>query len=97
LIQCIQSIAQNKPHPIPFAPAWLNGGSEKHLKQAEILSQHISLYAWLSYKFPSIFSEHALIPELRKKVGLYIQQALLTQKGYGDTSKEIELNQVMGK
>lgn len=92
-IQCIQSIDQNKPHPIPHAPVWLNGGSEKHLLQAEILSQHISLYAWLSYKFPSIFTAQAEIPTLRQKVATYTQQALLTQKGYGDTAREIELNQ----
>lgn len=90
-IQCIQSIYLNKPHPIPFAPNWLNGGSEKHLQQAEILSQHISLYAWLSYKFPTIFTEQAAIPELRSKVANYTKQALLTQKGYGDTSREVEL------
>ena len=90
-IQCIQSIYENKPHPIPFAPNWLNGGSEKHLQQAEILSQHISLYAWLSYKFPTIFTEQAAIPELRSKVANYTKQALLTQKGYGDTSREVEL------
>jgi ATP-dependent RNA helicase SUPV3L1/SUV3 len=90
-IQCITSIYQDKPHPMPFAPNWLNGGSEKHLQQAEILSQHISLYAWLSYQFPTICTEQATIPVLRNKVSNYIKQALLTQKGYGDTSKEIEL------
>jgi len=92
-IQCIQSIDQNKPHPIPHAPTWLNGGSEKHLQQAEILSQHISVYAWLSYKFPSIFTAQSEIPDLRKKVASYTQHALLTQKGYGDTAREVELNQ----
>lgn len=92
-IQCIKSIDQNKSHPTPYAPAWLNGGSEKHLQQAEILSQHISLYAWLSYKFPTIFTAQAEIPALRKKVSTYTQQALLIQKGYGDTAREIELNQ----
>ncbi|MGJ8620763.1 MAG: helicase-related protein [Methylophilaceae bacterium] len=92
-IQCIQSISQNKLHPIPLTPAWLNGGSDKHLQQAEILSQHISLYAWLSYKFPTIFTNRDAIPALRNKVANYTKQALLTQKGYGDTSKEIELNQ----
>ena len=90
-IQCIQSIYEDKPHPIPFAPNWLNGGSEKHLQQAEILSQHISLYAWLSYKFPTIFTEQSAIPELRSKVANYTKHALLTQKGYGDTSREVEL------
>lgn len=91
-IQCIESIYQDKAHPIPFAPSWLNGNSEKHLQQAEIMSQHISLYAWLSYKFPTIFTEQAAIPVLRSKVANFTKQALLTQKGYRDTSKEIELN-----
>ncbi len=91
-IQCITSIYQDKPHPIPFAPNWLNGGSEKHLQQAEVLSQHISLYAWLSYQFPTIFTEQTAIPTLRNQVANYIKQALLTQKGYGETSKEVELN-----
>ena len=92
-IQCIESIAQDKEHPIPLTPAWLNGGTDKHLQQAEILSQHISLYAWLSYKFPTIFTNQAAIPALRNKVANYTKQALFTQKGYGDTSKEMELNQ----
>ncbi len=92
-IQCIQSIYQDKEHPIPLAPSWLNGGSDKHLQEAETLSQHISLYAWLSYKFPTIFTNQSAIPLLRNMVANYIKQALLTQKGYGDTSKEIELHQ----
>lgn len=91
-IQCIQSIVQDKQHPIPLAPAWLNGGSDKHLQQAETLNQHISLYAWLSYKFPTIFTNQAAIPKLRNKVTDYIKQALFTQKGYGDTTKEMEFN-----
>ncbi|MDG1074327.1 MAG: helicase-related protein [Methylophilaceae bacterium] len=91
-IQCIKSIYHNKRHPIPLAPTWLNGGSEKHLEQAEKLSQQISLYAWLSYQFPSIFSEQDAIPALRLTVANYTKQALLTQKGYGETNKEIELS-----
>ncbi len=91
-IQCIESIYQDKPQPIPFAPIWLNGNSEKHLKQAEILSQHISFYAWLSYKFPRIFPDQGKIPVLREKIACYTQQALLTQKGYGDTSREQDIN-----
>jgi len=96
-IQCIQSIYTDKEHPVPFAPNWLNGSSEKHLQEAEVLSQHISLYAWLSYKFPTIFTERAAIPALRSKVAGYVKQALLTQKGYGDTSREVELNMGMGR
>lgn len=91
-IQCIRSIYQNKLHPLPFAPSWLNGGSEKYLQQAEILSQHISLYAWLSYQFSSTFTQASEIPVLRKRVASYTKQALLIQKGFGVTSKEIELS-----
>ncbi len=89
-IQCTESIDATKLHPLPFAPRWLDGSDSKHLEQAEIISQHISLYAWLSYKFPSIFTACAEIPALREKVSSYIQQALLSQKGYQDTSREIE-------
>jgi ATP-dependent RNA helicase SUPV3L1/SUV3 len=96
-IQCIQSIVQDKEHPIPVAPNWLSGGSDKHLEEAEILNQHISLYAWLSYKFPTIFTNRTAIPKLRNKVTNYIKQALLTQKGFGDTSKEIEQNKGFNK
>lgn len=96
-IQCITSIYQDKPHPIPHAPRWLSGNDGKHLTQAEILSQHISLYAWLSYKFPSIFTKQAAIPALRKKVAVYTQKALLTQKGYRDTSREVELKLSKGR
>jgi ATP-dependent RNA helicase SUPV3L1/SUV3 len=96
-IQCIQSIYTDKEHPVPFAPNWLNGGSEKHLREAEVLSQHISLYAWLNYKFPTIFTEREAIPALRSKVAGYVKQALLTQKGYGDTSREVELNMGSGR
>ncbi|MDE0926195.1 MAG: helicase-related protein [Methylophilaceae bacterium] len=96
-IQCIQSIYTDKEHPVPFAPNWLNGVSEKHLQEAEVLSQHISLYAWLNYKFPTIFTEREAIPALRSKVAGYVKQALLTQKGYGDTSREVELNMGSGR
>jgi len=50
------------------------------------------LYAWLSYKFATVFTERDTVPELRSKVANYVEQALLAQKGYGDTSRGIELN-----
>ncbi len=90
--QCTESIDANEPHPPPFAPRWLDGSDSKYLEQAEIISQHISLYAWLSYKFPSIFTARTQIPALREKVSSYTQKALLTQKGYGSTTKEVDLN-----
>lgn len=96
-IQCTQSIYQDKEHPTPFAPNWLDSDSEKYLQQAEVLSQHISLYAWLSYQFPTIFTEGDAVPALRSKVANYTKQALLTQKGYGDTTKESELKSGVNK
>lgn len=89
-IQCTHSIYQDKIHPLPFTPRWLNGNDSKHLEQAEVLSQHISFYAWLSYKFPNLFTERHAIPALRRKVADYTKRALRLQKGYVKISREIE-------
>lgn len=91
-IQCTTSIYQDKIHPLPFAPRWLNGNDSKHLEQAEMLSQHISLYAWLSYKFPHLFTEQHAVSVLRQKVADYTKRALRLQKGYEKISREIEQN-----
>jgi|GEM_PF-3083338 len=53
---------------------------------------YVCMYVWLSYKFATIFTERDAIAELQSKVANYVKQALLTQMGYGDTSREIELN-----
>ena len=89
-IQCISSISADKEHPLPYMPRWLNSHDAKYLEEAETLSQHISLYAWLSYKFPTIFTEQTAIPTIRAQVATYTKRALLTQRGYGSTSKEME-------
>jgi ATP-dependent RNA helicase SUPV3L1/SUV3 len=92
-IQCILSVYTNQVRAIPQLPVWVDAKQSKHLAEAEILSQHLSIYAWLSYKFPSIFQQQLGIAEFRMRVSDYIKQALLTQSGYGDTSKELDQSQ----
>ncbi len=87
---CLQSVYQSQIRHLPPAPTWLEAENSKHLEQAELLSHNISLYAWLSFKFPKYFVDIDQISSLRKQVSLYITRALLTQKGYGDTTREIE-------
>jgi ATP-dependent RNA helicase SUPV3L1/SUV3 len=88
--ECVTSIYLHQPRTLPKAPVWLSSDNPKHLEEAEILSQHISLYAWLSYKFPQIFIEPESIAALRSQVSRYIERALLTQSGYGSTGREQE-------
>jgi ATP-dependent RNA helicase SUPV3L1/SUV3 len=88
LLACIQSICNSKRRHLPADEAWLSGSSPKYLEQAEQLSQDISLYAWLAGKYPAIFYQAGRLPEFRSKVSRYIERALLTQAGYGTTSKE---------
>jgi len=52
------------------------------------MSKDISLYAWLSFKFPQVFVQAADVAELRTQVGRYIERELLRQSGFGLTSKE---------
>lgn len=87
---CLQSVAQSKVRHLHAAPAWLSSDSPKHLEQAELLSHNLSLYAWLSFKFPQFFIDSDKVSALRQQVSRYIERALLTQAGYGDTSREID-------
>ena len=88
---CLQSAYLLTPRTLPVAPVWLNSSNPKHLEAAEILSQNISLYAWLSYKFPQIFIDGELVKNLRNQVSNYIESALLTQAGYGQTARETDI------
>jgi len=88
---CLQSVALSTMRYLPKAPAWLETLSPKHLEAAELLSQNLSLYAWLAFKFPQIFIEADAVPALRKSISRYIENALLTQSGYGETSREAEV------
>lgn len=89
-LMCLQSVVQSQIRHLPAAPVWLASVSPKHLETAEILSHNLSLYAWLSFKFPAIFVEGDEVRALRQRVSRYIENALLTQAGYGDTSREID-------
>jgi ATP-dependent RNA helicase SUPV3L1/SUV3 len=94
---CLKSVVENTVRHLPSTPTWLDSSNAKHLEIAEILSQNISLYAWLSYKFPHIFVDAAHIPHLRQSVSCYIERALLTQTGYGDTQRESDLLKHIGR
>lgn len=90
-LMCLQSVVEHQPRRLPTAPFWLDSYHPQYLEEAEQLSQNISLYAWLSFKFPQIFVEGDAVNTLRGHVSRYIERALLIQKGYGDTSREYEL------
>jgi ATP-dependent RNA helicase SUPV3L1/SUV3 len=87
---CLKSVAESQQRILPAAPVWLSANSPKHLEVAELLSHNLSLYAWLGFKFPQIFVDGAKVKALRLQVSSYIESALLTQAGYGDTSREID-------
>ncbi|PPC94298.1 MAG: helicase [Methylotenera sp.] len=87
---CLRSVAETQIRLLPPAPDWLESTSPKHLEQAELLSHNLSLYAWLSFKFPQIFVEGKEVAKLRQRISRYIESALLMQAGYGDTSREID-------
>ena len=87
---CLQSVAQSQTRYLPASPSWLHSVSPKHLEAAELLSHNLSLYAWLSFKFPQIFVDGDEVKLLRQRVSHYIENALLTQAGYGDTTREID-------
>lgn len=90
-LMCLQSAYLLAPRALPKAPVWLTSENPKHLDEAENLSQNISLYAWLSYKFPAIFVEQDAVSMIRTQVSRYIERSLLTQAGYGETSRELDL------
>jgi ATP-dependent RNA helicase SUPV3L1/SUV3 len=91
-LMCLQSAYLLAPRALPIAPVWLDSHNPKHLEAAENLSQNLSLYAWLSYKFAQIFVDGEKVPELRQRISQYITRALLMQAGYGQTAREIDLN-----
>lgn len=89
---CLKSVYTNQIRALPKTPAWLKGNHPKYLESAELLSHNVSLYAWLRYKFPSIFNASTDdIQALRLAISGYIKGALLVQSGYVITSREIEL------
>ena len=87
-LSCLECVADHKTKALPEV-TWLASNSPKHLEEAEDLSKDISLYAWLSLKFPHHFNQIENLPALRSRVSRYIEAALLVQSGYQDTSKEL--------
>ncbi len=87
---CLQSVEQSQVRHLPAMSSRLDSVSSKHLEAAELLSHNLSLYAWLSFKFPRIFVDGDEVRSLRQRVSRYIESALLTQAGYGDTTREID-------
>jgi len=87
---CLKSVYEDTQRVLPEMPIWLNSNNPEHLEEAESLNQKISLYAWLSYKYPQIFVQRENIPEYRKELCTYITSALLIQKGYAKTSREVD-------
>ncbi len=90
---CLKSVYESTVRHLPPKPIWLDSHHAQYLEAAELLSQNISLYAWLSYKFPSTFVDAELISSYRKAVSRYIERALLLQAGYGDTLRELDFLQ----
>jgi ATP-dependent RNA helicase SUPV3L1/SUV3 len=86
----LQSVAQSQKRHLPTPPVWLESVSPKYLEAAELLSHNLSLYAWLSFKFPQIFIDGEQVKTLRQRVSRYIESALLTQAGFGDTTRETD-------
>ena len=96
-LMCLQSLYLLAPRALPSTPVWLDSNSLKHiipkyLEAAENLSQNLSLYAWLSYKFPHIFVDGDKVSDFRQAISRYITRALLAQAGYGQTTREVDLS-----
>ena len=91
-LMCLQSAYLLAPRALPAAPVWLDANHPKYLEAAENLSQNLSLYAWLSFKFPQIFIDGEKVSTLRSQISSYITRALLTQAGYGQTARELDFN-----
>ena len=88
-LSCLKRFAASQVTALPAEPEWLTSTSSRHLEAAENLSKDLSLYAWLSFKYPKVFYQGAEMPALRSRISRYIEAALLTQAGFGDTSKEL--------
>lgn len=90
-IQCLNIVSNHQTRHLPSRPNWLDSQQADFLEAAELLSQQISLYAWLSYKFRKVFIDSPEeIQALRKQVNRYILQAIQKHKGYGKTSRALE-------
>jgi ATP-dependent RNA helicase SUPV3L1/SUV3 len=71
-----------------LVPGSSKNHNARYLEEAELLSQNVSLYAWLSHQYPACFTDGQSIKALRAKLSDYIAAALLTQAGFLETSRE---------
>jgi ATP-dependent RNA helicase SUPV3L1/SUV3 len=90
-VQCLMQHKEHNHVGLFELPDWLItqksfGSLIKDLKlaEAERLSKCLSLYAYLSFKFPEVYTENHKVPEYRMILSDYIDRALLVFK----TSKE---------
>jgi hypothetical protein len=85
---CLLAFVKGRTLLLPRLAGWLHDREPGLLEEAEFLSKDVSLYAWLSYKFPKVYCDGAAVPELRAELSRYIERELLRQNGFGMTSKE---------
>jgi hypothetical protein len=85
---CLLAFVKGRTLLLPRLADWLHDREPGFLEEAEFLSKDVSLYAWLSYKFPDVYCDGAAVPELRAHLSRYIERELLRQNGFGMTSKE---------
>ena len=90
-VQCVEAVATGQVRALPQLPDWLNGQQAQYLEQAELICQHLSLYSWLSYQYPQVFTQREAVTEARQRLNSYISRALKVQAGYGKTQREAEL------
>lgn len=90
-MQCVQAVAEGTSKALPALPEWLHSHQAHGLEQAELLCQQLSLYSWLSYQYPQLFTAGEALADARKTLNGYISRALRFQAGYGATQREAEL------
>jgi ATP-dependent RNA helicase SUPV3L1/SUV3 len=101
-LQCLKSVYKGAVQSLPEAPIWLSLRADKkpnpkYLEEAELLSQNLSLYAWLSFQFPKSFVDGSAVKAMRARLSEYITGALLTQSGYSEISREANAQPVWRK
>ena len=85
---CLHAFVKGRTLLLPRLADWLEDRQPGFLEEAEFLSKDVSLYAWLSYKFPDVYCDGEAVPELRAHLSRYIERELLRQNGFGMTSRE---------
>lgn len=92
-LSCVKAVLHRKQKKLSPYPSWLARRDPSHrtmpnLELAELLTRNLTLYTWLSFKFPDIFVDGAKFPEYKAMLSAYVEAALRTQPGFGLTSKE---------